>query len=664
MFIWTLLLIYLRIRLALSSEGDSTGKEVLQEHRESASQIPSQYRVLSSEGDAQIPLQEHRESTLQELIRSCFDPNFILLNGHPINAEFTLSAADDFRDVTLTFLVNGDSLGRMCKLDWDDWLVPCGSIVSTDRRNGQPVERKSIPVPPLLDFEHEGGYLVSHVTGISIEIYSNLDNPHWELTSFHPNNLVSETFIKSFIARGLKAHTEIIQNPVYLRLLDTSPVRELYWLRSGLGRTYFGSQWDLEYECIMSRMNVHQRRWYYHYARSAFNDNALTAIRDQTFDPLPNAWSYQSPLFEFSDVFKEIIQKWFTTPNADDPRTIWSRLEEMTVKNALVDFMTLWRGTRTFTPQQQVTIARDTFVYFFRKHPQFDLMARQVLSGYDDSCWTMVGVPPVTDRTMTFRWIFKQSEDDTSGPSGSGAPSLNPGAPAFVPQRTAPASSRPQTRGSSSQSSSQAGPSSSQSGEASITAVRSYPTRSKVPPLRPSRSSSGGSSSGSKMPAQSPASAESLAKSFSRSGRQITHTQSQEDREQIKQMLRRRHRDRDSSSEGGSAAGSPAVEAPASANSSPERRRSSRPRQPVHDQETQDAIIALLDPNKGDPMRLQEHYKDDDDFKKVETSPRATILLSKAVSFFMFMFFLCFLFTCNPSVKSKNDLSDLLVGEL
>ena len=50
-----------------------------------------------------------------------------------INAEFTLSAADGFRDVTLTFLVNGDPLGRMCKLDWDDWLVPCGSIVSTDR---------------------------------------------------------------------------------------------------------------------------------------------------------------------------------------------------------------------------------------------------------------------------------------------------------------------------------------------------------------------------------------------------------------------------------------------------------------------------------------------------------------------------------------------------
>lgn len=680
MFSWNLALLCFCIQSVLSSEDGAAEKEKVR----LINPVPVREDQSSSHSEPQNPSQEHHESALQEVIRSCFDPNFIAMNGPPNNAEFTLSAADGFRDVTLTFLVNGDPLGRMCKLDWDNWLVPCGKIVSTDRRSGQPVEKRAIAVPPLLDFEHGGESLADHVTGISIEIYSNLDNPHWELTSFHPNNLVSETFIKSFIARGLKAHTEIINSPVYLRLIDSSPVRELYWLRSFSGRTYYGAQWDLEYECIMSRMNVHQRQWYYHYTRASFNENALSALRDQTFDPLPNAWSYQSPLFEFSDIFKEILQKWFTTPNADDPRSIWSRLEEMTVKNALVEFLKLWRGQGKYTPQQQVTIARDTFVYFFRRHQHFDLMARQVLSGYDDSCWTMVGVIPVNDRTMEFRWIFKQPEEDTSA-SGSHAPNLNPGAPVSVPQRGAPPS-RPKTRGSSLQSSSQAGPSSSQiapSGETSNTAVRSYPTRQKsqstaqtekvkdeilkpAPPLRPSQSSSGGSSSGSKMPAQSPASAESLPKASSRFGRQITYTQSAEDRGEVYKILRSRmqSRNRDSSSEGDSAAGSPAVEAPASANPSPERRRSSRQRQPVHDQETQNAIIALLDPSKDDPMRLQEHYKDDDDFKKVKTTLRGNMLHPEILSFLTFTFCLYFLCAIFVPSKSNNELSDLLVGEL
>merc|ERR550519_1741465 len=87
----------------------------------------------SSSGSSQI------DPVWIQLFQSCFGPEKINKNGYPKGDEFTIKAQDDFRDVELTFAVFGDE--NRCKLEWDDWLVPCGRLKSIDRRTGSPVKK-------------------------------------------------------------------------------------------------------------------------------------------------------------------------------------------------------------------------------------------------------------------------------------------------------------------------------------------------------------------------------------------------------------------------------------------------------------------------------------------------------------------------------------------
>ena len=52
------------------------------------------------------------------------------------DAEFTLTAVDDFRHVQLTFVVNGKADGKECELRWreTDPRFPLGKIISTYRK--------------------------------------------------------------------------------------------------------------------------------------------------------------------------------------------------------------------------------------------------------------------------------------------------------------------------------------------------------------------------------------------------------------------------------------------------------------------------------------------------------------------------------------------------
>merc|ERR1719483_400677 len=79
-------------------------------------------------------------------------------------------------------------------------------------------------------------------------------------------------------------------------------------------------------------------------------------------------------------------------------------------------------------------IAQNTFLYFLRHNPNFDILARQVLQGYDDTCHFMSGIPTdprallnseTSAITFTFRsgTLPRNQEDD--GPSSSGSSNLD-----------------------------------------------------------------------------------------------------------------------------------------------------------------------------------------------------------------------------------------------
>merc|ERR1711879_440428 len=88
----------------------------------------------------------------------------------------------------------------------------------------------------------------------------------------------------------------------------------------------------------------------------------------------------------------------------------------MTVSAALNEFMQQWKSKKDpnddskllYNAPDQVILAQDTFVFFFRFHRNFEMLAKQVLSGYDDSCIFMVGLPK-PDLNYQISFEFRQN---------------------------------------------------------------------------------------------------------------------------------------------------------------------------------------------------------------------------------------------------------------
>lgn len=334
-----------------------------------------------------------------ELLKSCFDSTLLEYVGPPKNAQFTIKARDQFRDVELVMIVTGDSLGNRCKLEWDGWLVPCGKCKSVNHETGEPVPVLATHMGPLTF----AATLVQHMAGITIEIYGG-ENPHWELTAYSPNNLMSDNFMKSFIAQGLAIHSNLLNGKrVFLRLSDLSPSRELYWLEKQTGRTYFEDVWNLEYECLIARMDEKTRKSFYERSRVSYQATAMLALSDATFGPIKNAWSWEHPVSDFSPQFKLEIQQWLRRKGYPEDT---ARLSSMNLVVALANFIPQWRENPAYSQLQQVKLAQNTFMFFFRHHPNFDILARQVLYGYDDTCIFMTGVPK---DDMPYKFVFEFS---------------------------------------------------------------------------------------------------------------------------------------------------------------------------------------------------------------------------------------------------------------
>jgi len=324
---------------------------------------------------------------LHELLKSCFDETYLHLHGAPVNAKLTVKARDEFRDVELTFDVSGDDKGYGCILAWDDWLVKRGSIKSVHHDTGQDVPRKTAVYGPLDVFDKDGVSLLRQVVGITIEIYKDF----WEITTFHPANLVSIYFVKDFIACGLAVHSKILGRQAYVRLSDMSPYRELSWLLKGKGRTFYEYDWNLEYECLMARMGPEMRTTFYEYSKRVGDESAEDALSvepNRRYDPVQNAWSWENPIRPFSVHFKDEMNEWIAID--------LNKKKKMNIRTATRDFINFYKSKDLYDLKQSIELAQNTFVFFLRQQREFDLLARQVISGYDISCYLMRGAPMIT----------------------------------------------------------------------------------------------------------------------------------------------------------------------------------------------------------------------------------------------------------------------------
>jgi len=113
-------------------------------------------------------------------------------------------------------------------------------------------------------------------------------------------------------------------------------------------------------------------------------------------------------------------------PQGGQPTTRLLQLARMPSKVVARDFISHWR-TKGYDLQTSIGLAQGTFTYFYRNAPNFDLLARQVLSGYDDSCYMMKGIPyDESPYAFTFRYTATPSPHPEPFQS---AASMPPGSP-------------------------------------------------------------------------------------------------------------------------------------------------------------------------------------------------------------------------------------------
>jgi len=331
---------------------------------------------------------------MERLIRSCFDPIYIKIEGPPKNSHFTLRAIDDWRNVSLTFLVNGDAEGRKCTLTWDDWLYSLGKISSKLIETEDPVPR----IPYII----ESGSTRYEMAEITIDIYHKGNFPHWELTSLYPANLVSGSFVRSFISQAMLYHQQLLPGQeIKLLLNDNSDARELYWLEKQEGLTYYEAVWGLQYNCLALRLSPQMRVQFSIDASQAFHEPAFAPLTDLTWRPVRKAAPSDpsQPYFQWSEEFKSVIQQWIDSETDEN-------LGSFSIGEALDYFIPFWSQEYGDDLAMYHELAQNTFVFFFRKHPYFDALARHVLTDYDKSCQLMTGFPTVRDPDP-FKFVSK-----------------------------------------------------------------------------------------------------------------------------------------------------------------------------------------------------------------------------------------------------------------
>ena len=72
----------------------------------------------------------------------------------------------------------------------------------------------------------ESGSTRYEMAEITIDIYHKGNFPHWELTSLYPANLVSGSFVRSFISQGMLYHQQLLPGQEIKLLLNDNSGKE------------------------------------------------------------------------------------------------------------------------------------------------------------------------------------------------------------------------------------------------------------------------------------------------------------------------------------------------------------------------------------------------------------------------------------------------------
>jgi len=373
---------------------------------------------------------DSNKAELEEFLRNCVRGEFRSPAEPLDDVSFTLKGKDDFRSVDLTFKIEaGSPFGPSCTLIWDDWFQMMGNMRSHISMTGTETERGMY----MDGIYGNNVQRLEEPTEIKIDIYQK-PTWHWELVTLYPSNLVSARFIRKFIVQGMKMHSEIVGQPVFLRLQDMSSIRELYWLEKSEGKTYFQAVWNLEYECILSRMDHEQKAAFEAHARDKMHSSiAAGALRDTSFDSIKRPQTMTDPLFHFADIFQEELSRWLQTKSEFEKKTL-------TIREALDDFIPMWK-TEKYTENQHQILAQNTFMYFFRHDQEFQALATLVVQGFDDTCHVMRGVPKLDGllEQQRIEYIYH-------GPLAPRTPSDTPGMTPQISAATSVEASSPRSR--------------------------------------------------------------------------------------------------------------------------------------------------------------------------------------------------------------------------
>jgi len=324
------------------------------------------------------------EDSLIAFLEACVHP------GDRGDSELIVSGFDDNKNRHVVMVFKVISLGdRSCELIWDHSINDDSKTRITDHITGELITSPTKP---------------GDSTRIAINAYGTGIDSYWELNNFYPNGFVSGSFLRSFIVKAIKTHSQEFAGgkPVPLKLTDSCTLREQYWLEKGTGKTYYEGFWNLEYECLLT---LSQERLLYLYDLSR-------TIQDL---PLIEAFIHDEPTLRESSMdkreehFRTILQDWKANKTAH-------QIETMTIRQMLAEFNPFWRSRiQDFDEQQE--FSRILFRFLFHYTPNWELIARQVLARFYPNCYRMIGYPiDPTHRVLHFG--FRKIPDAGDNPTG------------------------------------------------------------------------------------------------------------------------------------------------------------------------------------------------------------------------------------------------------
>jgi len=218
---------------------------------------------------------------------------------------------------------------------------------------------------------------------IHISVYVGDEDPHWELTSLMPSGHVSGMFFKSFVAQGIAIHSRMAGKKIELRLNDQSSIRQQYWLVKKSGKTYYQAKWNLEYTCYTFEGPTMPDA-YLQAIQIAFASSPQPAFADMNFNPvIVDDGTGFTEQWEFNPKFIFTLKMWIMKNKMNIPKM-------NTIKEALDKWIPYYTNRMFGLPELQV-YATNTFLFFFRHHEDFSMLAQQALGLA--RCKFMRGVP-------------------------------------------------------------------------------------------------------------------------------------------------------------------------------------------------------------------------------------------------------------------------------